>query len=71
MKKDRQKYYGGIGLQTTALILARQQDKKLINAKMKHGEQKIKAFINNLSFNDISLLDDIVTENDKIVSDGL
>lgn len=71
VKKDRQKYYGGIGLQTTALILARQQDNKLINAKMKHGEQKIKAFINNLSFNDISLLDDIVTENDKIVSDGL
>lgn len=71
VKKDRQKYYGGIGLQTTALIIARQQDKKLINAKMKHGEQKINAFISNLTFNDISLLDDIVIENDKILSDGL
>lgn len=71
VKKDRQKYYGGIGLQTTALILARQQDKKLINAKMKHGDQKINAFINNLTFDDISLLDDIVIENDKILSDGL
>ena len=71
VKKDRQKYYGGIGLQTTALILARQQDKKLINAKMIHGDQKINAFIKSLSFDDISLLDDIVTENDKILSDGL
>lgn len=71
VKKDRQKYYGGIGLQTTALIIARQQDKKLINAKIKHGEQKINAFISNLAFNDISLLDDIVIENDKILSDGL
>lgn len=70
-KKDRQKYYGGIGLQTTALIMARQQGKKLINTKMKHGDQKINAFITNLTFNDISLLDDIVMENDKILSDGL
>lgn len=70
-KKDRQKYYGGIGLQTTVLILARQQDKKLINTKVKHGNQKINAFINNLAFDDISLLDDIVMENDKILSDGL
>ncbi len=36
VKKDRQKYYGGIGLQTTALIIAKQQDKKLINTKMKY-----------------------------------
>ncbi|MBA4410613.1 MAG: hypothetical protein C0397_14475 [Odoribacter sp.] len=71
LKKDRQKYYGGIGLHTTALILARQQDKKLINTKMKHGDQKINAFIDNLTFNDIGLLDDIVLENDKILSDGL
>lgn len=71
VKKERQKYYAGIGLQTTALIMARQQDKKLINTKMKHGDQKINAFINNLTFDDISLLDDIVTENDKILSDGL
>jgi len=71
VKKDRQKYYGGIGLETTALILARQQDKKLINVKVKYGDQKINAFINNLIFDDISLLDDIVKENDKILSDGL
>jgi len=71
VKKDRQKYYGGIGLHTTALIIARQQGKKLLNAKIKHGDQKINAFINNLSFNDIGLLDDIVMENEKILSDGL
>jgi len=71
VKKDLQKYYGGIGLHTTALILARQQDKKLINTKVKHGEQKINAFINSLTFDNIGLLDDIVVENDKILSDGL
>ena len=71
VKKDRQKYYGGIGLETTALILARQQDKKRINVKVKYGDQKINAFINNLIFDDISLLDDIVMENDKILSNGL
>ncbi|NEW84921.1 MAG: hypothetical protein GZ094_21490 [Mariniphaga sp.] len=71
LKKDQQKYYGGIGLQTTALIIARQQVKKLVNSKMKHGDQRINAFIDNLTFNDISLLDDIVMENDKILSDGL
>lgn len=71
VKKDRQKYYGGIGLHTTALIIARQQNKKLINAKIKHGDQKINAFINSLTFDDIGLLDDIVMENDKILSDGL
>ncbi|HAQ20784.1 MAG TPA: hypothetical protein DCR40_16360 [Prolixibacteraceae bacterium] len=71
VKKDRQKYYGGIGLQTTALIIARQQSKKLINAKIKHGDQKINAFINSLTFDDIGLLDDLVMENDKILSDGL
>ena len=71
VKKDRQKYYGGIGLHTTALIIARQQNKKLINTKIKHDDKKIDAFINNLTFDDISLLDDIVMENDKILSDGL
>ncbi len=38
---------------------------------MKHGEQKINAFINNLTFNDIGFLDDIVIENDKILLDEL
>jgi len=70
-KKDRQKYYGRIGLHTTALIIARPQSKKLVNTKMKYGEQKINAFIDNLTFDDIGLLDDIVMENDKILSDGL
>lgn len=71
VKKDRQKYYGGIGLHTTALIIARQQDKKLINTKIKHDSKKIDAFIKNLTFDNISLLDDIVMENDKIISDEL
>lgn len=70
-KKDQQKFYGGVGLQTTALIMARQQGKKLLKAKMKYGDQKINAFIDNLTFDDISFLDDIVMENDKILSDGL
>ncbi|MDP2338365.1 MAG: hypothetical protein Q8N05_18320 [Bacteroidota bacterium] len=71
VKKDRQKYYGGIGLQTTVLVIARQQSKKLANVKMKYGDQKINAFVDNLSFDTIDFLDDIVTENDKILSDGL
>lgn len=71
VKKDLQKYYGGIGLKTTALIIARQQDKKLVNVKMKYGGQKVNAFINNLFLDNISLMDDIVTENNKILSDGL
>lgn len=70
-KKALQKYYGGIGLETTALIVARQQDKKLANVKMKYGDQKVNAFVNNLLLDDIGLLDDIVTENNKILSDGL
>jgi hypothetical protein len=70
-KKALQKYYGGIGLETTALIIARQQDKKLVNLKMKHGDQKFNAFIKNLSLEDISFMDEIVSENNKILSDGL
>jgi len=64
-KKERQKYYGGVGLHTTALIIARKQGKKLIKEKMKHGDQKTNAFIDNLTF------DDIVMENDKILSNEI
>lgn len=71
VKKGLQKYYGGIGLETTALIIARQQVKKLVNVKMKYGDQKVNAFVNNLSLDNIGLMDDIVTENNKILSDGL
>jgi len=71
VKKDLQKYYGGIGLKTTALIIARQQNKKLVNVKMKYGEQKVSAFLNYLSLDNISLMDDIVAENNKILTDGL
>lgn len=70
-KKALQKYYGGIGLETTVLIIARQQSKKLATTKMKYGGQKIDVFISNLSFDTIDFLDDVVTENDKILSDGL
>jgi len=70
-KKQLQKYYGGIGLKTTALIVARQQDKKLANVKMKYGDEKVGAFINNLSLDNIGLMDDIVTENNKILLNGL
>ncbi len=71
VKKDLQKYYGGIGLETTVLIIARQQDKKLVNVKMKYGDQKVNTFINNLSLDNMGLMDDIVTENNKILSDEL
>lgn len=70
-KKQLQKYYGGIGLKTTALIVARQQAKKLVNVKMKYGDQKVNAFVNSLSLENIDLMDDIIIENDKILSDGL
>ena len=69
-KKALQKYYGGIGLETTVLIIARQQEKKLVNVKIKYGDQKVNAFVYNLSFGNIGFLDDIVTENNKILSDG-
>lgn len=71
VKKDLKEYYGGIGLVTTVLIIARQQEKKLENARKKYGDQKVSAFINYLSLDNISIMDDIVTENDKILKDGL
>lgn len=71
VKKTMQKYYGGIGLKTTALIVARLQAKKLANVKMKYGDQKVNEFINSLSLDNIDLMDDIIIENEKILSDGL
>jgi hypothetical protein len=39
-KKERQNYYSGIGLQTTALIIARQQRVKMGKIKLKYGDKK-------------------------------
>ena len=71
VKKQLQIFYGGIGLKTTASIVARQQAKKLANVKMKYGDQKVNEFINSLSLDNIDLMDDIIFENEKILSDGI
>ncbi len=70
-KKELQKYYGIIGLQTTALVTAKYRNEKLSNTKIKYGNQKVEAFLNRLILDDSSLIDDIMAENDKMLSDGL
>lgn len=69
-KKNLQSYYGIIGLKTTALILARNYKADLSKIKSRFGEDKFASFINQLKVVDVKIIDEVVTECDKLSSDG-
>ena len=70
-KKKEQEYYGIMGLKTTALIIARILKNELSDTKMRYGEQKLNSFITSLTLTDKNLLDNISSECNRIISNGL
>lgn len=61
-KKDLQEFYGVIGLETTALILARIYEKYLSEKIPEFNDAKYKSFVNNAIVYDPHILDEIVTK---------
>lgn len=67
-KKNQQTHYGIIGLQTTALILARINKEYLSKTVAKFGENKFTSFLNYVIVFEPEMLDEIITECEKISS---